>query len=316
MPRTFFLASSARKLLNQTNPGHPKLVFGSQGDETYMSITECEAGTTYVDAQVMCISKGTLGRTNCGVSAIRKTLQPTDPDTVSLLEAGRVMYPNTTSNHNPGIPGSFLQAFMDILDDIQSGSGASSMVEWYINDPLAALDSDVSKIAFTELSNVDVKTVERRLSLLYNTFWKASWSYKSIRGGNFTTSPFFDTILNVTSQTTFPLEPVYALNLPWIILYFFSVGVMLFSALFALVVHARCHAPPVLGYVSSLTRDSMYFSESVRGNSTEDGMQKAKRLANVRVILADTGRGNEVGRIAFVPAEHAGTQVKKGRWYT
>jgi hypothetical protein len=124
-----------------------------------------------------------------------------------------------------------------------------------------------------------------------------------------------DSVVNTTSRTTFPLPAVYAINTPWMILYFVSVAIMFFAAVFSLIMHQRCQAPPILGFVSSLVRDSKFFDDSqTQGNSTENVTKKTKRLAKMKVMIADVKSGEEVGRIAFVPDDRWG-RVKKRRWY-
>lgn len=121
--------------------------------------------------------------------------------------------------------------------------------------------------------------------------------------------------LNTTSATVFPLEPVYAINMPWMILYFVSVAIMFLAAVFSITMHYRCQAPPILGFVSSLVRDSAYFSyDGMQGNSAEDGADKARRLGSLQVMVADVRGENKVGRIALAPME-TGSRVRKGRWY-
>lgn len=203
---------------------------------------------------------------------------------------------------------------MDLLDDNQSGSGSSSVVEWYLKDPLTALNNP-ALIAYANLGEVDIKTFEQRLALLWNTLWKIGFEHESIMGGDLTREPSFDTLLNTTSTTTFPLPAVYALDVPWIILYFFSVAIMFFAAVFSLVMHHQCYAPSILGYVSSLIRDSKYFDESeIQGNSAENGSEKTKRLGYLKVMLADTKSDEDVGKIAFVPASTE-SRVRRRRWY-
>jgi hypothetical protein len=82
------------------------------------------------------------------------------------------------------------------------------------------------------------------------------------------------------------------------------------------VIRALCHAPALLGYVSSLTRNSSYFPDVDHGaNSAEDGPTRSKRLGGLRVMVADVRGGKDaVDRIAFAPKEIRG-KVEKGRWY-
>jgi hypothetical protein len=114
---------------------------------------------------------------------------------------------------------------------------------------------------------------------------------------------------------------LYALNLPWVILYFISVAIMFAAAVFALVMHSRCNAPPILGFISSLLRDSTFFEDVQTGgkgnahdNSFEDGPTKTKRLIAPKVRVADVRGEDDVGKIAFAPVKE-GFRVRKGRLY-
>jgi hypothetical protein len=160
-----------------------------------------------------------------------------------------------------------------------------------------------------------------------NTLWKIMWAQKTVIGGEL---PLIETLYaqlgqfdwddellhNTTSSIVFPVPAIYAIDRPWIAVYFISVGVMFSAAVFALVMRALCRAPLVLGYVSSLVRDSSYFMSKVQGTtSAMDGPEKSMRLGAMRVMVGDVGCADgEVGRIALAPAE-AEKRVAKGKWY-
>lgn len=235
--QSFFLTlvDNASVPLTQTGGRYsPKLVFGTRGNKTDFAITTCAANTTYVEAGVLCMSRGTLGKAICGVESIRKLRAPLLAEEISLLEPLRVTYPNSNVTQDPLMLGRFFDGFMTLLGDVQMGSGQSSIEEWYMEDPNTAFSrASIESRTLIELSNVDIKTFEKRLALLYNTLWKSSWSYKSALGGKMT-SPF----LNTSSATVFPLPPVYAIHLPWIILYFVSLAIMFAASVFSLVMRA------------------------------------------------------------------------------
>jgi hypothetical protein len=227
---------------------------------------------------------------------------------------------DTAPNHDDTIEYQYMDAFMDILDDAQSGSGASSIVEWYLQDPLTALNNPAS-FGYTNLAELDVGVFEKRLGLLWNTLWKISYQYESIMGGNMRRElpddgfEHGEAVLNTTSSTVFPLPAVYAINMPWMTVYFISVAVMSLAAVFSLVMRRGCHVLGLLGYVSTSIRDSVYFQdEDVQGNSAEGETSRTRRLGKMKVMVADVQSGGDVGRIAFVPFE-AGRRVKRGRWY-
>jgi hypothetical protein len=329
--RSFIGLSSVEAYrMNFSAPGHPKFIFASTPrrleTDVFLFVTECATGTTYVDLQVTCMSKGASGKADCGVDAIRKSLEPTEPPGAGILEALRFDNRTLAAPYDETVTRGFEAAFTDLIDDNQIGSGQSSFIERYITDPMTAFDGAVT-MQYADLGSLDIKLVERRLSLIYNTLWKVGWSYKSMTGGNMTTSFNKSTVvdgfleeqpvdlMNASSQTVQPLEPVYALDVPWLIVYFVSVGVMFFAAVASLLFHAKSHAPPILGYVSSLIRDSVFFSDTgVQGNSTEGGATKAKRLGEMEVKIADVWSDESTGRVAFAPAQGRGA-VQKGRWY-
>ncbi|KAF9690566.1 hypothetical protein EKO04_011507 [Ascochyta lentis] len=320
-PRPYWVASSAGTAYNRTYPGHPRLFFGSgfPSDDVepkqVMSVTSCASATTYVDVQVTCISKGLGTKLNCGVDAMRKMHTPPESEEHNLLESWRVRE-ETGVNVFPQVPNWFLNGFMDVIDDNQGGSSTSSVVEWYLQDPSTAFGSAAyTRLLFADLKDVDIKTVEKRLSLLYNTLWQLGWTYQTVNSGNWTRDEGIDNLSNVTSFIVKPLEPVYELDIPWLVVYFVSVGVMFLAAAVSLFLHAKCTAPPILGYVSSLIRDSVFFGDGgIQGNSMEGGATKARRLATMEVKIADVWSEESVGRVAFAPAQGRGV-VKKERWY-
>jgi hypothetical protein len=91
---------------------------------------------------------------------------------------------------------------------------------------------------------------------------------------------------------------------------------MFLAAVFTLVIHSQCRAPAILGFVSCLIRDSIYFEgRGEHGNSAGNGSDKSRRLGAMKVMIADVGIANErAGKIAFVPVG-IGMRVEKGKWY-
>jgi hypothetical protein len=128
---------------------------------------------TYIDAQISCILKGALGKASCGVNSVRETLRPTNPTNLTIFESRYYRWPYPVSGFSPNLRNAVATSFMDTLDDLQRGSGASSMIEWYIKDPLTALNNNAG-IAYANLGELDIKLFEQRFSLLWNTHWKVN----------------------------------------------------------------------------------------------------------------------------------------------
>lgn len=198
-------------------------------------------------------------------------------------------------------------------------------MERYLQNPLTAFDpSDTAHrgSSLGTMNRTDIKVIERRISLLYNTLWKASWMYPAVVSGNLTAfesslKKVRDPYLTSPSNVVYSLQPVYVVNIPWMILYFISVTVMSCAAIFTLAMRSQCRAPTILGFVSSLARDSLYFNDPIyRMNSTTDGMGMSKRLASVQIMVGDVKADGDHGRIALAP--DAGGFVRRvalERWY-
>ena len=298
-----------------TTANKSEMLFASHDlkNGTSLYVTRCTSKTTYLDTAVTCLSKGTQGRTTCGIDAIRQMpVPPTDPD-FTILDPAAFWYQDK-----------FLLDFTDAFRNLEDSSDSSSNQEYYMMDPLSAFANSTVRDTLVDISKLDIKLFDQRFSLLWNTFWKATWAGSIVMGGNYTQlltgrpsgGPPYPVTVNTTSQVTIPLPPVYVIDRVWLVLYFMSVGVMFAAAVAALVIRAMCHAPVLLGYVSSLTRNSAYFPDVDNNvSSAEDGPTRSKRLGGLRVMVADVrDRKDAVGRIAFAPKEIGG-KVGKGRWY-
>jgi hypothetical protein len=126
----------------------------------------------------------------------------------------------------------------------------------------------------------------------------------------------------MSTKLTFVVPTLnYALHRPLVTIYFLSIAIMFAAAIFPVVMHYYCNAPPILGIVSSLVRDSKYFENiqvirkgDVQCNSSEDRPTRTKPIRAIRAQVADVRANESVGRIAFAPAR-PGLRMRKGRIY-
>ncbi|KAF2653263.1 hypothetical protein K491DRAFT_680660 [Lophiostoma macrostomum CBS 122681] len=312
IPRTLFITLRSDNMT--ATPNVREMVFGSaytgksrESGLSTVSITTCALRTSYVDANVTCASKGVLGKALCGVGALRATPLPPEPLGETVLN-----YSTHASNSFTDLVG--------LLDDNQKGSGQSSLVEYYLFDPLSAFTtSSGPSLGYVDVGSLDIELFERRFSLMWNTLWKIAWATESATGGKMTAQEtiqgeIINILANTTSNVTYSVPATYAIDKPWLITYFISVSVMLTISVFALVLRSRCRAPAILGYVSSLVRDSTYFDDcGIDGKSTEGGAEWSKRLGKLRVMVADVGgEADGPGKIAFAPVGIGKRVVKEG----
>ena len=274
------------------------IVFGSRGD-SIISTTTCEATTMYVNANVTCESVGSAS-VPCAVQAVRLMPDADHPESTNLT--GFEFSPSTIATYFP----------IAVNDPIRQHVATSSFTEMFIADPTAAVTTLIGTV---ELGEVPIELFEERFGLLFNTFWRATVVPMDILGGgvqNATLSPHGK--LNITALFNSSEPPIYAINTTWIVIFFVANIVMVLAAALALLLKLTSRGPEVLGFVSSLLRDSPYYSADQPVSSTLDGGERARIMADQWVRLGDVRDGEEVGRIAFGSAVRS-TPVRYGRLY-
>ena len=91
----------------------------------------------------------------------------------------------------------------------------------------------------------------------------------------------------------------YKANFVWVVLLVLVSIILFFCALGSLIVRHITVAPDILGFVSSFTRDNVYFPITLGGGSALDGEERARMLRNVKVQIADVKPDDVVGHVAF-----------------
>lgn len=290
-----------------------RLVFGSLDHKDHYDLegeiplilhyTECSISPVYLYANITC--RSTESGLQCGVEAVRR--MPSIPGFSNV----------TMFNFDNSTPVGYNMAhdFPHSAGDLYH-SGRSTAIEMYLQDPADAFAAGTGRLDFyANVSTAPMELFQERLGLLINTFFQSNLHPESYFGRPLQHMYAPEEILNVSASTTTPLPPVYELSHPWMTIYFFAAFIMFLATVVATILRWRCSAPQLLGYVSSLVRDSTHFAEAgLRGNSTESGPEIAARLSGVRVRIADIKADEAVGKITFAPASE-GERVKVGRWY-
>jgi hypothetical protein len=268
------------------------ILFGSWGNKT-IDITSCALSAQYLTANVSCQSHNSTARTQCSVIAVR---QMPNPPTVSNF---------TVLGMDPVGRG-----LMKVLPVVISNRGmnGSTPTEMYLADPGTTFRTDGSAV---QLSATPIGVFQERLALLINSFILAA-RYSTLVMGREDLSGSNISVQTVTKRVS--VAPAYALDGPWFGLFLLANVVMLGASLVALALKLSCSGPEVLGYVSSLTRDSPHFSMDGNFNSTVDGAERSRLMRNLRVRLGDVRLGEDTGKIAFAPLLESGV-AKRGRLY-
>ena len=321
---SMFLDTSiiTNNLTNFTIPSTPtaplSLIFGSLiGNDAdspgldsgpNIDIFSCNLTTAYVEANITCT----------GPSCKATQLRHSEKDRTSPFSP-----PFLVNTYKSLL--SFIPQSLGLPDD-----ATASAPDQYLLGSNAPLSLSGSLYATGGYANVPGPAFARRLTTLLNTAWQASLCPYGIALGsatNFTAcqlgvdgpeyTPF--ATANATTMTTVP-NAVYVTNIWHAVLLLLITALLQLVALGSVALGVVTRAPNVLGFVSSLTRDSPFFAGVVpEGGSGMGGGERARVLGDVRVRLADVRAGEAVGRVAFVGIEGGSGEgmgrLRKGRAY-
>lgn len=291
-PSSFFLDTAAPSYIWGTiapqKSDQRSILFGSWGNAT-IDFTTCAVGVHYVNVNVSCeISSVEGGKNQCGVKRMQEMPQPPISANFSALE-------------NLSVLGS--------LPTILFGGGLrSTMTEMYLADPEFTYKTNDSAV---QLSRVPIEIFQDRFGLLMNTLFLSARFAMALVGRQ-ALIPAQN--INITAITTRNIEKIYTINGAWMTVFMLGNLVMVAAAVAALVYKIRCRSPDILGFVSALARDSVYFPADSRTGSTIDGPAKARKMRRLMVRVGDVRVGEDVGRISFAPMSVSG-RIKRRRLY-
>ncbi|KAL8918636.1 MAG: hypothetical protein Q9172_005329 [Xanthocarpia lactea] len=171
------------------------------------------------------------------------------------------------------------------------------------------------ELNFSKISGADFG---KRLTTLINTVWQANLAPFSIPlGSSADFNAKEETQGWVPKATTTAMNVQrfeklkYAANRSNAIILIVITVVLQICAIVGLVLKEMTSAPDILGYVSTMTRDNVHTAVPSGGN-TLDGVERARYLSDMRVQLADTRPGDDVGHIVLRSVNN-GNESRKGR---
>lgn len=312
-------------------PRGSRIVFAANGETdrgTFVYSTNCGVSSVLVETEAECSASETITRERGNPSCLPIRVRRVEDEKYADRRSRTIFNGNEKSKD--WVPQEFIDRFSTSSSSQKDGGFTHDYISLtsYLNYPgylkTAAVEGNTN--ATSEISeNTPLDLFSRRLSLLLNTFWRATihpgvvrgdFSFKTQhendRSANITT---YGHINNITTRGEYESEPIYQLNWGWVIILFAGNAVMTASALFAFIMRFRAKAPDILGFINTTIRFSKELSEATEGiNSTMDGADVAKRLRRLKVRLADVQGDSDVGRIGIAKPEHTHV-LEKNRWY-
>jgi hypothetical protein len=284
--------TDAANIDSASSPPIRTVMFGSVGDpkdstETSIATATCNLTTTYVETSYTC------ERQVCTPTAIRESRAPRDYPAASQ-QLDTITLPGPLSYN-------FCSMFINATG--LTHSGESSPTEQYIVDPDVPFRARQS-IGRPSIADVGEALFALRFAQLLNSYWMVGIAPYAIPGGlivsvNRTSYEEIGSEYDVSRseaqlQTT---ETVLICSRPWLIVLIISSLTMSAAGVATTIFNLLRKGPEILDSFTSSLRDSPFVHRDT-GPSTEDGSDKAIRLAGLKVMLGDVRPEEENGYIA------------------
>lgn len=156
----------------------------------------------------------------------------------------------------------------------------------------------------------------RRISYLFNTWidlgnsvnYLTYYEQKQIQPGE------EGEFITVNATQVYTAAEVYYISVGWVIGYFVCAGLLLVAGTLSVIVESMTVAPDVLGYVSTVARNSKYL-QLPKTNSAMSGGERARVLGTTKVMMQDVKAKADIGRIALGLKHENAEPLKPGRLY-
>jgi hypothetical protein len=124
--------------------------------------------------------------------------------------------------------------------------------------------------------------------------------------------PFYTNESSINYEYT--THYVYTLQVGWYVLYIVCTAILLLAGIFSVVIESMTVAPDVLGYVSTVARNSKYLHLPTT-NSAMSGGERARKIGQVEVMMQDVKSNADVGRIALGMKHEKAERLRADRLY-
>lgn len=282
----------------------PVMLFESrywESNDPLSSIAYCHIDQIYVESEVTCVGDGLTSVPYCSVTAMRDSLLPHPAKDVTPFLFGNLLY--------------------NFADSLATSSGFGHAATYTPTEKFLMDSTRPLSVTSAPLFQVPPDIFSERLTQVVNTYYYASLHTEGMTGNVLAgledahTRDPFGTHIRSTSGIVTGWSPFrYKINPGWMVVFVISTVAMLLGALLTSFALYRTNIPDIIGYVSTMTRDSKQ-SCFPPGGSAIDGSERARLLRNLHVRLGDVKADNEEsGYLAFTALDLA-QRAKKTRYY-
>ncbi|KAJ3461057.1 hypothetical protein MRS44_011924 [Fusarium solani] len=224
----------------------------------------CDVHQRYVESRVTCRPSNIGAQQNCTVTAQRPSQRPHSPDSISHLSIPWVFryisreIPLTTAPPNSAHPGFILQ---------------------YLDNPSIGNFTMVQQLSMFE--HVDAGLFSRRLSQVINTYILLSQMFLQATGVSAESAGTTDWNMVAPAQVSTLIE-TFSVPRLWIGLCLLSSLMLLICGVLSAILTRLSAGPDILGYASTLIRDSRYIDTPDEVGRME-GADVSRKMGDLRI---------------------------------
>ncbi|QPC59011.1 hypothetical protein HYE67_001242 [Fusarium culmorum] len=201
----------------------------------------CDVVQRYVESRVACSRADTSSPQNCTVTQQRFSRQPHAPEGVTMLS-----FPDIWSWVTRGLP-----------EGVKGQSYADTTIRYLNNPELTSFTTGDEVEEGKLLSNVTGKQFGRRLSQLLTTYVLLGQLNQYTSQGSSDINARFEPNVTVPVDVS-TLKRIYVVHWSWMALFTACCAVLLASGITGVIFAHLAAGPEILGYASSVVRDSKY----------------------------------------------------------
>ncbi|KAI8722345.1 hypothetical protein NCS52_00378100 [Fusarium sp. LHS14.1] len=234
----------------------------------------CDIAQKYVESRVTCRRTTSTNQQNCTVTAQRPSQRQHAPEAITHLSFPAVFR--------------WISKYMPLATAVRN-AGSCDLVLQYLDMPgLDTMNNDVSG----GFKNVDQELFSLRLSQVLNTYILLGQMYLRAVGST-TTNTYIKDRWNVTTPVeVVNLVEVYSVTGLWMGLCIFSCIALSVSGILSVFFTHLASGPDVLGYASTLVRDSRYIQLPPETGQM-GGADMTVEMRDMRVRYGFTGQNSK-----------------------
>jgi hypothetical protein len=258
---------------------------------TTFAFSTCTMNQIFVDSELNCTSR------SCVVKNMRYT--PGNPSPVAAAPFHRTFLDLATGYSTNGTP-TLVERYIDAPNQAFTGASIGTLY----------IDIDGENPNLPSPSYLQPR-FEERLSILLNTFWHFSFAPAGqAKVGD--SSELYRKDGNGTWSST--EVTIYSVNWAWLSVLIICSVILLTAGITSAIWEHQTIGPDILGFASSIVRQSKYIALP-KGDSTMTGSQRARMLADEKVMMQDVKPNAEHGKIALGTITEKSQRLQHGRLY-